>query len=287
MSLLTNRTQVVLGTFAATALIAAIGWLDLETGPDFGFSLFYLLPVMACGVWLGVWSALITAIAASATWFAADIALAGAAGAWLSVWNGFTRLVIFVVVGTGAASLQRSRERLRALLNEAESLARTDAVTELPNMRAFIEAADIEIVRARRQARPVCVLYLDLDGFKKINDEFGHDEGNRALRAIGAALRQILRSGDVPARIGGDEFAVLLADVEREEAEIIAGRIIKRIESFRRDYPGSALGASVGLVHVSSDAPAATELLKVADAAMYEAKTTGKGRVVVRTSSDA
>jgi diguanylate cyclase (GGDEF)-like protein len=268
--------------------IAATGWIDYLTGPELGFSLFYLIPVAGAGWWLGLRSGVAIAGAAAVAWLAADAAWHPLGHLPISAWNGFTRLVIFVFGAIATSRLRDDREqlldlneRLRELLEREQVLARTDSLTQLANARAFHERLASELPRIRRRRDRLCVVYLDIDNFKQVNDRFGHAGGDELLRQVAALIRLAIRAGDMAARIGGDEFALALWESEPEAAAGIASRLALRVEDLRADYPGVELGSSVGIAHFA-EAPASVEdALRRADAAMYAAKAAGKGGVAI------
>lgn len=262
--------------------VAGLGYVDLLSGPHFGMSLFYLLPVLAVAWARGVRASLVVAVAASAAWLAADRALQEQIGLAVSIWNGVTRLTIFSVVGVLTAVIVRDRLRLKEALLASEVTARTDAVTGLANLRAFVEEVDIEVARCRRQNRPACVIYIDLDNFKKVNDLYGHQAGNEALGRIASVLVDERRKEDLVARLGGDEFGLILTNADQSAAEDVAQRIVDGVAGVASHYPGSALGASAGVALFCPADGDAQAILRTADDAMYEAKAQGKGQVVIR-----
>lgn len=159
------------------------------------------------------------------------------------------------------------------LVSDLEAAARTDTLTGLPNLRAWEEGLSREIATAERDGRPVCVAVADLDGFKGFNDAHGHLAGDRLLREAVAAWQRSLRAGDVLARIGGDEFGLLLPACELDGAVVLADRL-------RRATP-SGRTCSVG-VAAWDRSEISSELVARADAALYEAKAQGRDRVVAR-----
>jgi diguanylate cyclase (GGDEF)-like protein len=184
--------------------------------------------------------------------------------------------------------LARSRERALAMVREKtgelEHQALHDALTGLPNRQLALDRAEHMLARARRSGSQVAALYLDLDGFKDINDSFGHAAGDALLRAFAERLRAIVREGDTAARLGGDEFVVLSeGSTLAVGPELLAERIIAAArEPFDlRESVGRtlALSASIG-VAVGARANA-DELLRDADIALYEAKSAGRNRYVV------
>lgn len=274
---------------AAVLSIALIGWCDYITGPKLSFSLFYLLPIVACGWWTTERLAVVTAGWAAIVWLLADVPFRMSEVLALPLWNAGTRVAIFVGVGFLTARVRRNTSelqvlnaRLADLLAQESALARTDPLTGLANGRAFREALGRGLARSQRNGEPMCVVYIDIDNFKRVNDAFGHAAGDQVLGRIAALLRETLRGGDVPARLGGDEFAAACWDVEREVAISIAKRLVEQISGVGGDYPGTDLGASAGVAHFEHATESTDAILAAADAAMYEAKARGKNTVVVR-----
>jgi len=276
-----RRGPVALVVGGLVTVIAAIGWLDHATGPEIGFSLFYLLPVLAAGWWFGMPAALIASTAASVAWLLADEVNHAGDHLLVTAWNGFTRVAIFTGIGWLAAHVRGGRDRLAKLLDRERELGRVDLMTDLPNRRGFIERLLMEASRCRRSAQPICLAYLDLDNFKRVNDRYGHAAGDALLSQIGRAIRSTIRAGDLAARLGGDEFAILFWNADRAAVETIARRLIESVREVGRSYPEAELGASVGIAYFESVPDSTEEILSKADGAMYEAKSEGKGRLVI------
>ena len=158
--------------------------------------------------------------------------------------------------------------------------ARHDPLTTLPNRAMLLERLHGELARAARRRQPVFLLWLDLDDFKVVNDSLGHHAGDQLLQAIGECLRTCVRPGDTPARMGGDEFTVLLADIDDMAHAIdVADRIGRELRApFRLAGREVTVRASVGIAESVPGATSAEELLRNADIAMYEAKKQGKGQ---------
>ena len=165
-------------------------------------------------------------------------------------------------------------------------LAVHDALTGLPNRRLFFDRVEQRIALAKRYGTSFCVLYVDLDDFKPVNDGYGHHAGDHVLKEIGARIRNVVRRSDTVARIGGDEFVLILPDTsEVSGAEALASKLIRTIGEpiLFGDYRFQ-VGASIGITQSSGHGKTAEELLAVADTAMYEAKQRGKGQVFVLES---
>lgn len=174
--------------------------------------------------------------------------------------------------------LYRNQRRLTALLL-AES--RTDHLTQIPNRRFFLEQLASNVARAERYQEPLCLLMLDVDLFKSVNDRFGHGGGDVVLKAIASALQEQLRRSDDVGRLGGEEFGVQLPMTEGNAALAIAERLRQRIAAlqFAGTFSGLAVSCSVGVAEFSAGMSAET-LLAAADTALYRAKDSGRNRVV-------
>jgi len=170
----------------------------------------------------------------------------------------------------------------RRLEDSIVHLARHDPLTELPNRRVVEEDLVRLLARAER-GLPSALLLVDLDNFKEVNDRCGHAAGDDALRAAARLFLDAVRPGDLVGRIGGDEFVVLLEGAGAEEARAVAERIRDRAAALPlpEEYDGPPIGASVG-VALAAGHRAPSEVLATADAALYDAKAAGKGRVEVR-----
>lgn len=170
--------------------------------------------------------------------------------------------------------LDKERRRFQSRL-EHEALH--DPLTNLPNRRLFKDRIETACRRKRRGAG-TAVMFIDLDGFKNVNDSNGHDAGDRLLKGVAQRLERCLRAGDTVARIGGDEFAIILADVTQPvEAVGLAHRILDTLNTpFDLVGVSAQIGASIGIA-ILNDNEAAEELCTRADTAMYAAKRAGRG----------
>ncbi len=181
-------------------------------------------------------------------------------------------------------SLQKNAETaLRKARDDIERLALTDDLTGVPNRRNFMQQLEQELSKSTRNTRPLCLAMLDLDYFKKINDQFGHASGDAVLQHFAHFLRQHLRVGDVVGRLGGEEFAVMLPDTDLANALHVLNRIVELLRLERLDYvaPDFSYAFSGGLVQHDTRPTEADALLAQADGALYQAKSAGRDRVVV------
>jgi diguanylate cyclase (GGDEF)-like protein len=203
----------------------------------------------------------ILAALSAAGWLAADLLSGHGYSYWaIPYWNAVVRFGLFVLAVFGLAALK-----------QALVYARTDALTGLPNSRAFHDAAERELDRARRYARPLTLAYLDIDGFKQVNDSLGHERGDDVLKTVASALRQSLRRSDVAARLGGDEFGILLPETDPVAARRVLEKVHAALVDCVADIPpkiGFSIGGATWVVPPASLSSA----LRKADELMYAAK---------------
>jgi diguanylate cyclase (GGDEF)-like protein len=194
--------------------------------------------------------------------------------------------VIGLLLFSFSRNIENSIMYLRNQTNQMTELAHTDPLTGLSNRRHMIEQLDREFSRARRYQRPLSLLYLDLDGFKAINDHFGHLFGDEVLSSAAVSMRSVLRSTDLLARIGGDEFAVLLPETDLKGAVGVAKKLRRSLLALS-DQLGSSvprLTFSAGVAQLLPEDGSIDDLLARADDVQYQAKASGKGEI--RTQLD-
>jgi len=177
--------------------------------------------------------------------------------------------------------LARTRTLLefKAYLDVCEEAAFTDHLTGLANRRRFERQLEREVGRTMRFGHPFSLLMIDIDNFKNLNDSFGHDAGDDAIRRISKVLREGTRGIDLAARIGGEEFGVLLVETKQQGAVEVAERLRLAIKSLELTS-ATQITASFGVAECPIDAQTASDILKAADVALYEAKRAGRDRVV-------
>jgi diguanylate cyclase (GGDEF)-like protein/PAS domain S-box-containing protein len=173
----------------------------------------------------------------------------------------------------------------KVMERELRRLATTDALTGTLNRRQFMIVAGLELERAQRHLRPLSVLMLDIDHFKRINDGHGHAVGDEALRLFASACAGILRENDVFGRLGGEEFAILLPETAQDRAADVAERLREKVASLRVPTPGAVLGlgftTSIGVTQMRVEDATIDVALMRADEALYRAKNSGRDRVIV------
>jgi diguanylate cyclase (GGDEF)-like protein len=184
------------------------------------------------------------------------------------------------------------QDEMREKNAQLEELTRTDPLTKIPNRRYFMECLDNEFERAQRYGWPLSYVMCDLDHFKSLNDDHGHQAGDTALVMVAAKLVETLRGHDVAGRYGGEEFSMVLPETDGEGAVIVADRCRQVIEDTAFEANGKALkitmSVGVSTYYPKREAPAVErpeQLIKLADEALYVAKDGGRNRVILDESS--
>jgi diguanylate cyclase (GGDEF)-like protein len=198
-----------------------------------------------------------------------------------AVQAGFMLVAAFLAMTWNYGLLMMAIDRLRG---DAAELALIDDLTGAGNRRRLLQRMDEECAMARRTARPYALLAIDLDGFKAVNDGFGHSAGDDCLKQFAQAAQDQLRPGDTLARCGGDEFCIVLPDTDLQQAGEIARRVLAACprQFGNAGHTVRTLSASIGVAQWSPDLIASPErLMAAADHALYQAKHSGKNRVVL------
>jgi diguanylate cyclase (GGDEF)-like protein len=269
-----SRLSMPLLALIIIGLIFAIGAADYFTGYDLSVSLFYLAPIAVAAWYINRSIALGVSMVCAVMWLVTSALTLPVREFpfFVLFWNAGVCLGFFVVVTVLLTALRQAIEHERAL-------ARTDYLTGVKNSRSFYEQADIELRRAQRHHRPLSIAYIDVDDFKELNDRFGHNEGDSALRTIGTALLRSLRATDVVGRMGGDEFAILLPDAGETESVSVGERLHESLTTELRGN-GWPITLSMGVVTCTMAPLEISQLMKAVDALMYEVKKSGKNRVI-------
>jgi diguanylate cyclase (GGDEF)-like protein len=190
-------------------------------------------------------------------------------------------LSMFIAISTSLVTnlfALRSQKKSFLLERQLRAFAEMDELTQLPRRRRTLELGRRILLRAERLGQPFSVLYIDADHFKSVNDRFGHDAGDRALRLIAHQLQNNMRPSDVASRFGGEEFVLLLPNTDQLDAALVAERLRKCIEDMRQFEV--TLTISVGIAqHVHGEQ--IERVIRRADAALLDAKGRGRNRVVI------
>jgi len=254
------------------ALSAGVFVLNVRTPPELRLGILYVIPVLLAAWHDGLgWG---VSFALGTTLLRFGVGIDQMPEGTLLEARIVNELAYLAVVGVAIAGLSQLRHTQARL----EQLATHDPLTNVLNARAFARELAQELGRNRRYGRPLALIYLDLDDFKKVNDAHGHATGDAVLRLVADAMRGAVRSADVVGRLGGDEFGVLMPETDATVAHGAASRLVAGIRTVFRGTP--SVTASIGVVAVSGTEAGTDELLRKADQAMYEAKRGGKDRVV-------
>jgi diguanylate cyclase (GGDEF)-like protein len=266
------RLRRVLRLIAWATLTAGVFVLNVRTAPDLRLGILYVIPVLLAASRDGLGWGLSFALAAALLRFGVGIdQMPIDTSLQVRLLNEVAYLAVVGVAIAGLSQLRRTQAQL-------ELLATHDPLTTVLNARAFASQLAQELGRNRRYGRPLALIYLDLDDFKKVNDAHGHATGDAVLRLVADAMRSAVRQADVVGRLGGDEFGVLMPETDGSVAHSVANRLAAGIRTVFRGTP--SVTASIGVVAVSGTEAGSDDLLRKADQAMYEAKRAGKDRVV-------
>lgn len=262
------------GVVFALALAAATvaGAAEEAAGGDVPLTLFYAAAVAFASWFLGRAGGLAIAAASAVSWLAAHRATRNGAlrpGAQLASFA--MQLAAFAATALVIAALRARRRRETAL-------ARTDTLTGLLNRRGFLEIARREVARSARTGRPLTVARLDVDGFRAINEHGGQEAGDRVLAGVASGVRSALRAVDVCARVGGDEFAVVLPETEAASVEAVLDRL-RLVATQSAAENGAPVTVSLGAATFERAPASLDEALRAADRLLYAAKAGGRNGV--------
>ena len=253
-------------------VIVLVGILDYLTGPELFVSIFYFIPIFLVTWFTERWVGIMISIASALIWLLADFTSGQTySHPAIPYWNMSVRLGTFLVITFLLSALKQA-------LEHEKELARTDSLTGIANRRYLIELANAEINRAGRYKHPFTVVHIDLDNFKTVNDRFGHNVGDALLRSVVSTIRNNIRATDIVARIGGDEFIILLPETGPESAGVITDKIQKISLDLvqKNQWPVTlSLGVATFILPPST----VDEMLKISDGLMYAAKNNGKNKI--------
>ncbi len=259
----------------SVAAVGIVGLLDYVTGPESAFPIFYIAPVVLVS-WAVSWRAgLGISVLSSATWFAHDaIGDRETSNLLVMVGPAMVRFAFFVLTAALVHGARHGIARERVL-------ARTDPLTGVANTRSFEDRLEFALAYLRRTGSPLTVAYVDLDDFKAVNDRFGHSEGDSVLRTVASAIQGRLRHTDLVARIGGDEFAIVLPDTDEDTALAV----LSEIEAAVAEEIGDRwlVRETIGAMTFTTPPESIDTMVRSADGLMYLGKYQGKARIIHAT----
>ncbi|MCM1982395.1 GGDEF domain-containing protein [Lyngbya confervoides] len=252
-------------------LIIGLTLLDYGSGYELSFAVFYLLPISLVAWSISQRGAYAISLLCAILWLIAN-KLAGESLPSLAYegWNTLTRFIFFSIVSALTAEVKH-------LLVQEKQLARLDTLTGAFNRRAFYES--LALVKAQSDRNPLTVMYLDLDNFKQINDQFGHQIGDAVLTTVVTELLGSVRSCDRVIRMGGDEFIVLLMNTDAARAEVVVPRIQASLLQAMQ-LQNWTITFSIGVMSYLTLDDSIETLLQRSDALMYAVKRNGKNAIL-------
>ncbi len=254
---------------ANLALVAVIGIIDYATTNEISLELFYLIPISLTTWFIGRPWGVISSIFCTLVWLVSEL-LGGVSypRAFYYLWNVGVHLGSFLLFAVLLAALKKA-------LDQAEHLARTDYLTGAINRRFFIKIIGSEFERLKRYLHPLTLIFLDLDNFKTVNDTMGHAKGDELLVTVVKTIKLNLRATDQVARIGGDEFAILLPETGAEEAEKVVSKVHEELLQAMHDR-GWPVTFSIGVLTCLTAPARLEDICQSADGLMYSIKHSGK-----------
>ena len=257
-------------------ITAVLGMIDLATGYEYSFSVFYLLPVSIAAWYDQFKITVLTIMLSGMTWLIADIhAGHHYSNTFIPLWNAFVRLGFFSIVAFLLINVRKNWQ-------EMKNLAMKDQLTSLDNSRAFdIEYRILRKLNFRKQSL-FAVGIIDLDGFKAVNDTHGHHRGDEVLLQFSQILKKSCRSSDIVARLGGDEFAIILLDIDETQAYLCDHhlRTLFAESGLNQKY---GVDFSMGLAILSELPENLEDATKTADQLMYQSKSLGKSQTTIQS----
>ena len=273
------RWKLAIQIFGMIAFITFVLFCTGKTGSP--LLNLYLLVIIACAITLGRVMTMLEVVLIAACYlfmgyvdYGPDIVSAGTFTALMANFSPF--LLVAYVTSLLAEDIHHARRKITVL-------SQTDELTGLLNMRAFSTLLDKQITTVERYSQPFTLMMIDVDELKKVNDQFGHTTGTHLIKTFAASISDCVRTSDVLARYGGDEFVILMPHTRSEAARIAAERIRAAIHKTSFDMNGQhiAASASIGIASYPESVDAAGDVLDKADVALYWSKQSGRDRVTV------
>lgn len=259
-------------------LIGAVGCVDYLTGYELSFSVFYLIPVAIAAWYLGYRLGIVACLISTVTWLSIEYSATQYSHISIPFWNAGVRLGFFIITTI-------LLDRLHEALTVQASLAERDELTGLLNRRTFLKHCSEMTRVATRYRHPMAFCFFDIDGFKGLNDQHGHSEGDRLLKAVAEELIKRARVSDAIGRMGGDEFVVFLPETNLVGAKTLfndmrAG-LLDRVA--REGWP---VGFSIGVAVFNTPPDTVEGAMRCADLLMYKVKHSGKNNMLFAEDPD-
>lgn len=267
--------SVLFGLSLLLTLLVATA--DHMLSPSLSLSLLYLLPISLAAWYLNRWAGIFLVLLCTVTWLSADLARQPEIALGIHLWNALIRLGVFAVVSTRLSAL-------RIALDREKQDAYLDPLTSAVNQRFLLEMLDREAERSRRYGYPLALAYLGLDNFRAVNERGGQSFGDRILQQIAHSIQQALRTTDTLARVGGDEFAILMPHADQNAAKAVMVRVYRDLLSLNQQADWQ-VGFSIGLISCDCAPAQSNQILAQAQQLMHQVKRSGKNRIEYQTLS--
>lgn len=266
-----SANEIMRTAFLMVVIISVAAYL---LGYEVTTSTFFLMPI-ALATWYGSYrQGVYFAFLCALIWLLIDTVVEAHpySHPLIPYWNTGVRLGLFLIT---TAFLNQ----LKIQLNSEQNLSRTDSLTGVMNGRGFAEVAEKLFGLGARHGRPTCLAYIDLDNFKKVNDDLGHSVGDKVLQTVGEVLLKSVRKSDLVCRLGGDEFAVVLPETSEAGAKSAFNKLRRNL-ALAMQKNNWIVGFSIGVISFDSPPNNFDQAVKLADALMYQVKKSGKNNIL-------
>lgn len=254
------------------ALVLLIRWIQLLTGPEFAFSFLYLIPIITVTWLTGIYWGMTVSVVSAFSWLLIDLSMVDRfSNSYIPLINESLRLAVFVFIVLIIT-------RYKKILANQKEKASMDPLTGVANRRAFFRLARTEIDRSCRYNHPFSVMVIDIDNFKQVNDHLGHHTGDCLLIKVVKTIKYHLRTIDIVARFGGDEFVVLLVRTDSNSALLVVRKLQKQLMAVMQENKWPVT-FSIGVATYRSVPDSVEETIRAADELMYQVKHNGKNNI--------
>lgn len=259
-------------TVISLILFGVVANLDFLTGSDLYFAIFYMVPIFIATWFVGRYLGILLSYFSAVVWFIDDaIAPRPYANSFIPLWNITLKLAFFLIIVYVLAALKRA-------LKSIQVLSKNDTLTGLTNRELFFELAHKELYRMHRHKHPFTFVYIDIDNLKEINEKFGHSAADLLLRTLAGTIKKESRFSDILARLGDDEFGLILQETNHESAQAVVTRIKNSIDNLmqKNNWP---VTFSIGVLTFIIPPKSVDEVINKAEKIVFSIKNEGGNNV--------